>query len=69
MNITCLSFLVAILFLSSVQLFETRDCSLADSPVQEISQEKYWSRLPFPSPGDLPNPGSEPVSPLGRQIP
>ena len=24
--------------------------------------EKYWSGLPFPSPGDLPNPGIEPVS-------
>ena len=24
----------------------------------------YWSRLPFPSPGDLPNPGIEPRSPV-----
>ena len=24
---------------------------------------KYWSELPFPSPGDLPNPGIEPRSP------
>ena len=23
----------------------------------------YWSGLPFPSPGDLPNPGFEPGSP------
>ena len=23
----------------------------------------YWSGLPFPSPGDLPDPGIEPVSP------
>jgi len=23
---------------------------------------KYWSGLPFPSPGDLPNPGVEPGS-------
>ena len=23
---------------------------------------EYWSELPFPSPGDLPNPGIEPVS-------
>ena len=28
-----------------------------------ISQQAYWSGLPFPSPGDLPNPGTEPVSP------
>ena len=26
------------------------------------SRQKYWSGLPFPSPGDLPNPGIEPRS-------
>ena len=26
-------------------------------------RQEYWSGLPFPSPGDLPNPGIEPVSP------
>jgi len=26
-------------------------------------RQEYWSRLPFPSPGDLPNSESEPVSP------
>ena len=26
--------------------------------------EAYWSGLPFPSPGDLPNPGTEPGSPV-----
>ena len=25
--------------------------------------QEYWSGLPFPSPGDLPNPGIEPMSP------
>ena len=25
---------------------------------------EYWSGLPFPSPGDLPKPGIEPVSPV-----
>ena len=25
---------------------------------------EYWSGLPFPSPGDLPNPGTEPRSPV-----
>ena len=28
-----------------------------------FSREEYWSGLPFPSPGDLPNPGIEPRSP------
>ena len=26
-------------------------------------RQEYWSGLPFPSPGDLPNPGYEPTSP------
>ena len=29
----------------------------------EFSTQEYWSGLPFPSPGDLPNPGIEPWSP------
>ena len=28
-----------------------------------FSRQEYCSRLPFPSPGDLPDPGIEPVSP------
>ena len=28
-----------------------------------FSRQEYWSGLPFPSLGDLPNPGIEPVSP------
>ena len=33
------------------------------SPSIEFSRQEYWSGLPFPSPGDLPNPGIEPRSP------
>ena len=29
----------------------------------EFSRQEYWSGLPCPPPGDLPNPGMEPVSP------
>ena len=29
----------------------------------EFSRPEYWSGLPFPSPGDLPNPGIKPKSP------
>ena len=32
-------------------------------PSMEFSRQEYWSGLPFPSPGDLPNPGTEPRSP------
>ena len=28
----------------------------------EFSRQEYWSRVPFPTPGDLPNSGIEPVS-------
>ena len=27
-----------------------------------FSRQEYWSRLPYPSPGDLPNPGIKPRS-------
>ena len=30
---------------------------------QRERERKYWSRQPFPSPGDLPNPGIRPRSP------
>ena len=39
------------------------DCSPPDSSVHGILQAEYWSGLPFPSPGDLPDPGIEPRSP------
>ena len=29
----------------------------------EFSRQEYWSELPFPSPGDLSDPGIEPQSP------
>ena len=40
------------------------DCVARQSPLStEFSRQEYWSGLPFPSPGDLPNPGIEPMSP------
>ena len=38
-------------------------CSLPGSSVHGIIRQEYWSGLPFPSPGDLPDPGIEPGSP------
>ena len=32
-------------------------------PSMEFSRQDYWSGLPFPTPGVLPNPGIEPSSP------
>ena len=43
------------------RLFATpMDCSLPGSSVHGIYQATYWSGLPFPAPGDLPNLGMEP---------
>ena len=47
-------------------LCDPMDCSLPGSSVHGISRQEYWSGLPFPSPGGLPNPGIEPGSPVGR---
>ena len=33
-----------------------------------FSRQEYWSALPCPSPGDLPNPGIEPVSPAAPAL-
>ena len=33
-------------------------------PSMGFSRQGYWSELPFPSPGDLPNTGIEPGSPV-----
>ena len=50
--------------LSCVQLFASSWTVAYQSPQSmEFSRQEYWSGLPFPSPGDLPNPGIEPRSP------
>ena len=50
--------------LSSVRLFETPwTVAYQAPPSVEFSRQKYWSGLPFPSPRDLPDPGTEPRSP------
>ena len=48
---------------SCVQLFVTTWCvALQASLSMEFSRQEYRSGLPFPPPGDLPNPGIKPVS-------
>ena len=50
--------------LSHVQLFVTPwTLAYQALPSMGFSRQEYWSGLPFPSPGDLPNPGIEPGSP------
>ena len=50
--------------LSHVWLFATPwTVAYQAPPSREFSRQEYWSGLPFPSPGDLPNPRIEPGSP------
>ena len=50
--------------LSRVRLLAT-PWTVAYQALQSMafSRQEYWSGLPFPPPGDLPNPGIEPRSP------
>ena len=34
----------------------------------KFSRQEYWNRLPFPTPGDLPDLGTEPVSPASPAL-
>ena len=34
----------------------------------DYSRQEYWSGLPFPPPGDLPDPGIEPVAPASPAL-
>ena len=50
--------------LSRVQLFATPwTVAYQASQSMGFSRQEYWTGLPFPSPGDLPDPGIEPESP------
>ena len=48
---------------SPVQLFLTPWTVAHQAPLSMgFSRQEYWKGLPFPSPGDLPNPGIEPAA-------
>ena len=57
--------------LGRIPLFETPWTVLCQAcfSVRGISQAEYWSGLPFPPPGDLPDPGIEPRSPESPESP
>ena len=44
-------------------LCDPMDCSPPGSSVHAILQVRIWNGLPFPPPGDLPNPSIKPRSP------
>ena len=47
---------------SCVTVCDPVNCSPQAPPSMGFSRQEYWSGLPFPSPGDLPNPGMQPRS-------
>ena len=50
--------------LTHIQLSVTLWSVAQPAPLSmEFSRQEYWSGQPFPSPGDLPDPGIEPGSP------
>ena len=58
------SWLFKVKSLSLVQLLATPWTVAYQPPLSMgLSKQEYWSELPFPSPGDLPNPGIKPGSP------
>ena len=55
--------------LSRVQLFETPWTVPRQGPLSvEFSRQEHWSGLPFPPPGDRPDPGIEPQSPASPAL-
>ena len=55
---------VEVKLLSCVRLSVTPGTVACQAPLSmRFSKQEYWRGLPFPSPGDLPNPGIKPRSP------
>ena len=49
--------------LNRVQIFAISWTVAHQAPLpMEFSRQEYWSGLPFPTPGDLPDPGIKPAS-------
>ena len=60
---------VVVQSLGRVRLFATLWTVAHQAPLSiGFSRPEYWSGLPFPSPGDLPDPGIEPTCPVSRAL-
>ena len=55
-----------VVMLTLVAVKVAQECQTLCDPVRSVnfSRPEYWSGQPFPSPGDLPNPGIVPRSPV-----
>ena len=55
--------------LSRVQLFATLWIVACQAPLSMgLSQQEHWNGLPFPPPGDLPDPEIQPASPVAPEL-
>ena len=55
--------------LSHVQVFATPWAAAHHAPLSMgFSRQEYWDKWPFPSPGDFPNPGIEPIFPASPAL-
>ena len=64
MTQTILTIKILVVVLSYVQLFVNPWTVAHQAPLSvEFSRQEYWSGLPFPPPGDPPDPGIKPESP------
>ena len=55
--------------LSHICLCNPIDIACQAPPSMEFSRQEYWSGLPFPTPGDLPNSGIESTSLMFPSLP
>ena len=65
----CVCVCVCTQSLSHIWVFATPWTVASQAPLSMgFSRQKYWSRLPFPPPGDLPNPEVKPRSPASPAL-
>ena len=54
---------------SHIGLFETQWTVACQAPLSMVfSRQKYWNGLPYPPPGDLPNPGIKSAFPVSLAL-
>ena len=53
---------------SCLTVYNPMDCSPPGALSVRFPRQEYWSGLPFPPPGNLPNPGIEPASPASPAL-
>ena len=63
-TISSVQYMYMLSHFNRIQLFVTPSSLAYQAPLSMgFSWQEYWSQMPFPSPGDLPDPGIEPGSP------